>query len=148
MSLQNTINEHIKKAMFAKDKDKLAALRAVKSAFIVEMAKDGSDTVDDEIAEKIITKLVKQRKESASIFTEQGREDLAKDEISQLEYLELYLPEQMSEDEVRKVVKEVVLQLGASSPSDMGKCMGVLISKLSGKTDGKLISQLVREELS
>ena len=100
MSLQNTINEQIKKAMIAKEKNKLAALRAVKSAFIVEMAKDGSDTVDDEIAEKIITKLVKQRKESASIFTEQGREDLAKDEISQLEYLELYLPEQMSEDEV------------------------------------------------
>ena len=76
------------------------------------MAKDGSDTVDDEIAEKIITKLVKQRKESASIFTEQGREDLAKDEISQLEFW-VYLPEQMSEDEVRKVVKEVVLQLGS-----------------------------------
>lgn len=148
MSLQNTINEHIKKAMIAKEKDKLAALRAVKSAFIVEMAKDGSDTIDDDIAEKIITKLVKQRKESASIFTEQGREDLAKDEISQLEHLEFYLPEQMTEDEVRKVVKEVVLQLGASSNSDMGKCMGILIGKLSGKADGKLISQLVREELS
>ena len=91
---------------------------------------------------------MKQRKESASIFTEQGREDLAKDEISQLEYLELYLPEQMTEHEVRKVVKEVVLQLGASSLTDMGKCMGILIGKLSGKADGKLISQLVREELS
>ena len=148
MSLQNIINEHIKKAMIAKEKDKLAALRAVKSAFIVEMAKDGSETIADDIAEKIITKLVKQRKESASIFTEQGREDLAKDEISQLEYLELYLPEQMTEHEVRKVVKEVVLQLGASSLTDMGKCMGILIGKLSGKADGKLISQLVREELS
>ena len=148
MSLQNTINEHIKKAMIAKDKDKLAALRAVKSAFIVEMAKDGSDSIDDHMAEKIIAKLVKQRKESAIIFTEQGREDLAKDEILQLEYLQVYLPEQMSEDEVRKVVKEVVLQLGASSLSDMGKCMGILMSRLNGKTDGKLISKLVKEELS
>ena len=112
MSLQNIINEHIKQAMFAKEKEKLAALRAVKSAFIVEMAKDGSDSVDDDVAEKIIMKLVKQRKESASIFTEQGREDLAKDEISQMEYLEVYLPEQMSEDELRKVVKEVIEKLG------------------------------------
>ena len=148
MSLQNTINEHIKKAMIAKEKDKLAALRAVKSAFIVEMAKDGSDSVDDDIAEKIITKLVKQRKESASIFSEQGRKDLAKDEISQLEYLQVYLPEQMTEEEVRKVVKEVVLQSGASSLADMGKCMGLLMDKLKGKADGKLISRLLREELS
>ena len=148
MSLQNTINKHIKKAMIAKEKDKLAALRAVKSAFIVEMAKDGSDSVDDDIAEKIITKLVKQRKESASIFSEQGRKDLAKDEISQLEYLQVYLPEQMTEEEVRKVVKEVVLQSGASSLADMGKCMGLLMDKLKRKADGKLISQLLREELS
>ncbi len=148
MSLQNTINEHIKKAMFAKEKEKLAALRAVKSAFIVEMAKDGSDSVDDDVAEKIIMKLVKQRKESASIFTEQGREDLAKDEISQMEYLEVYLPEQMSEDELRKVVKQVIEKLGATTPADMGKCMGVLTTSLNGKADGKLISQLVLEELS
>ena len=87
MSLQNTINEHIKNAMIAKDKDKLAALRAVKSEFIIEMAKDGSDAIDDDVAEKIIAKLVKQRKESASIFTEQGRDDLAKDEIIQLQFL-------------------------------------------------------------
>ena len=97
MSLQNTINDHIKQAMIAKEKDKLAALRAVKAALIVEMTKDGADSVPDDVAEKIISKLVKQRKESASIFTEQGRDDLAKDEITELEYLEVYLPEQMSE---------------------------------------------------
>lgn len=148
MSLQNTINEHIIQAMIAKDKDKLAALRAVKSSLIVEMSKDGSDSVDDDLAEKIIRKLVKQRKESALIFTEQGREDLAKDEISQMEYLQVYLPKQMSEDEIRKVVKDVIEKLGVSSPSDMGKCMGELMSRLNGKADGKLISQLVREELS
>jgi len=148
MSLQDSINEHIKLAMIAKDKDKLAALRAVKSAFIIEMSKDGSDAIDDVVAEKIIAKLVKQRKESASIFTEQGRDDLAKDEIVQLQFLQVYLPEQMSEDEVMKVVKEVILQIGASSPSDIGKCMGILMGRLKGKADGKLISRLVKEELS
>ena len=148
MSLQNTINDHIKQAMIAKEKEKLAALRAVKAAFIVEMTKDGADSVPDDVAEKIISKLVKQRKESASIFTEQGREDLAKDEITELEYLEVYLPEQMSEDEIRQIVKDVISKVGASSPADMGKCMGQLMGKLNGKADGKLISQLVREELS
>ena len=148
MSLQNTINEHIKNAMIAKDQDKLAALRAVKSAFIIEMAKDGSDSIDDDVAEKIIAKLVKQRKESASIFTEQGRDDLAKDEIIQLQFLEVYLPEQMSEDEVIKVVREIILQIGASTPSDIGKCMGIIMGRLNGKADGKLISRLVKEELS
>ena len=148
MSLQNTISDDIKKAMIAREKDKLAALRAVKAAFIIEMAKDGSDLVPDDVAEKIIAKSVKQRTESASIFSEQGRDDLAKDEIIQLEYLEVYLPEQMGEEEVRKNVQEVISQVGAFSPSDMGKCMGPLMGRLNGKADGKLISQLVREELS
>ena len=148
MSLQNTISDDIRKAMIAKEKDKLSSLRSVKAAFIVEMAKDGSDSVSDDVAARIIAKLVKQRKESASIFSEQGRDDLAKDEIIQLEYLEVYLPEQMGEEEVRKIVQEVISQVGASSPSDMGKCMGPLMGRLNRKADGKLISQLVREELS
>ena len=148
MSLQNTITDDIKKAMLAREKDKLTALRAVKAALIVEMSKDGADSVPDDVTEKIIAKLVKQRNESASIFTEQGREDLAKDERVELEYLEVYLPEQMGEEEVRKVVQEVILQVGASSPADMGKCMGPLMGRLNGKADGKLISKLVREELS
>jgi len=148
MSLQNIITNDIKKAMLAREKDKLESLRAVKAALIVEMSKDGSDSVPDDVTEKIIARLVKQRKESAAIFTEQGREDLAKDEIIQLEYLEVYLPEQMGEEEVRKIVKEVISQVGASSLSDMGKCMGSLIGILNGKADGRLISHLVREELS
>ncbi|MBT6808477.1 MAG: GatB/YqeY domain-containing protein [Flavobacteriales bacterium] len=147
MSLQNTITDDIKKAMLAREKDKLESLRAVKAALIVEMSKDGSDSVPDDVTEKIIARLVKQRKESAAIFTEQGREDLAKDEIIQLEYLEVYLPEQMGEEEVRKIVKEVISQVGALSPADMGKCMGPLMGKLNGKADGKLISKLVKEEL-
>ena len=148
MSLQNTITDDIKKAMLAREKDKLESLRAVKAALIVEMSKDGSDSVPDDVTEKIIARLVKQRKESAAIFSEQGRDDLAKDEITQLEYLEVYLPEKMGEEEVRKVVQEVISQVGASSTADIGKCMGLLMGRLNGKSDGKLISQLVIEELS
>ena len=105
-------------------------------------------TVSDDVCLKIIAKLVKQRKDSAAIFTEQNRQDLVDDEINQLAYLEGYLPAQMSEEEVRKVVKEVIDQIGASSPADMGKCMGPLIGKLKGKADGSLISKIVKEELS
>ena len=148
MSVQDQITNDITEAMKARDVDKLAALRAVKSAIMLEATKDGSTTVTDDVCLKIIAKLVKQRKDSAAIFTEQNRQDLVDDEINQLSYLEGYLPAQMSEEEVRKVVKEVIDQIGASSPADMGKCMGPLIGKLKGKADGSLISKLVKEELS
>ena len=148
MSVQEQINNDIKEAMKARNVDKLAALRAVKSAIMLEATKDGSSSVSDEVSLKIIAQLVKQRKDSAAIFTEQNRPDLAIDEVNQLAYLEGYLPEQMSEEEVRKVVKEVIAQVGASSPADMGKCMGPLMGKLKGKADGSLISKLVKEELS
>ena len=148
MSVQDQITNDIKEAMKARNVDKLAALRAVKSAIMLEATKDGSTTVADEISLQIITKLVKQRKDSAAIFTEQNRPDLAVDEINQLAYLEEYLPTQMGEEEVRSVVKEVIAQVGASSPADMGKCMSLLMGKLKGKADGSLISKLVKEELS
>jgi len=148
MSIQDQISNGIKEAMKARDVDKLAALRAVKSAVMLEATKDGSTTVSDEISLQIIAKLVKQRKDSAAIFTEQNRPDLAVDEINQLTYLEEYLPTQMGEEEVRGAVKEVIAQVGASSPSDMGKCMGPLMGRLAGKADGSLISKLVKEELS
>jgi len=148
MSIQDQISNDIKEAMKARNVDKLAALRAVKSAIMLEATKDGSTTVADEISLQIIVKLVKQRKDSAAIFTEQNRPDLAVDEINQLAYLEEYLPTQMGEEEVRSVVKEVIAQVGASSPADMGKCMGPLMGRLSGKADGSLISKLVKEELS
>jgi len=148
MSVQDQITNDIKEAMKARNVDKLAALRAVKSAIMLEATKDGSATVADEVSLKIIAKLVKQRKDSAAIFTEQNRPDLAIDEINQLAYLEGYLPAQMSEEEVRKVVKEVIAQVGASSVADMGKCMGPLMGRLNGKADGSLISKLVKEELS
>ena len=148
MSVQEQINTDIKEAMKAKNVDKLAALRAVKSAIMLEATKDGSSSISDEVSLKLIAKLVKQRKDSAAIFTEQKRPDLVIDEVNQLAYLESYLPEQMGEKEVRKVVKEVIAQVGASSASDMGKCMGPVMGNLKGKADGSLISKLVKEELS
>ena len=148
MSVQEQINNDIKEAMKAKNVDKLAALRAVKSAIMLEATKDGSSIVSDEVSLKLIAKLVKQRKDSTAIFIEQKRQDLANDEINQLVYLEGYLPSQMGEDEVRKIVKEVIAQVGASSSSDIGKCMGPLMGRLNGKAEGSLISRLVREELS
>jgi len=148
MTVQDQITNDIKEAMKARNVDKLAALRAVKSAIMLEATKDGSTIVSDEVSLKLIAKLVKQRKDSAAIFEEQNRPDLVVDEVNQLAYLEPYLPAQMSEDEVRKVVQEVIAKVGASSPADMGKCMGPLMGRLNGKADGSLISRLVKEELS
>jgi len=148
ISVQEQINSDIKDAMKAKNVDKLAALRAVKSAIMLEATKKGIPVVSDEISLKLIAKLVKQRKDSAAIFTEQNRPDLAVDEVNQLAYLVPYLPVQMGEEEVRKVVQEVIAKVGASSPADMGKCMGPLMGRLNGKADGALISKIVKEELS
>ena len=148
MSVQDQITSDIKEAMKARNVDKLAALRAVKSAIMLESTKDGSATVSDEVSLKLIAKLVKQRKDSAAIFKEQNRPDLVVDEVNQLTYLEPYLPSQMGEEEVRKIVKEVIAKVGASSLADMGKCMGPLMGRLNGKADGSLISKLVKDELS
>ncbi len=148
MSLSETINADIKKAMLAREKDKLEALRAVKSAIMLEATKDGSGEVSEETATAIVQKLVKQRKDASNIFKEQGREDLAKDEDFQIEVLSVYLPEQMGEDEVRKVVQDTIAQVGAAGPQDMGKVMGPVMGKLKGKADGKLISALVKECLA
>ena len=148
MSVQDQITSDIKEAMKARNVDKLAALRAVKSAIMLEATKDGSTTVSDEVSLKLIAKLVKQRKDSAAIFEEQNRPDLVVDEVNQLAYLEPYLPSQMGEEELRKIVKEVIAKVGASSPADIGKCMGPLMGRLSGKADGSVISKIVKEELS
>ena len=148
MSVQDQINSDIKDAMKAKNVDKLAALRAAKSAIMLEATKDGNTIVADEVSLKLIAKLVKQRKDSAAIFEQQNRPDLVVDEVNQLAYLEPYLPAQMGEEEVRKVVQDVIAKVGASSPADMGKCMGPLMGRLNGKADGSLISKIVKEELS
>ena len=148
MSIQDQITTDIKEAMKARNTDKLAALRAIKSAIMLEVTKDGSAIVSDAVSLKLIAKLVKQRKDSAAIFEEQNRPDLVVDEVNQLAYLEPYLPSQIGEEEVRKIVKEVIAKIGALSPADIGRCMSPLMERLNGKADGSLISKLVKEELS
>ena len=148
MSLQTQVMDAIKIAMKAKDAGALAALRAIKSELLLAStsASSGDLTEADEI--KILQKLVKQRKESATIFSEQNREDLAKPELEQAAIIEQFLPEQMSEEEVAKVVEEIIAQTGASSMKDMGKVMGLTNSKLGGKADGKTISGIIKAKLS
>ena len=149
MSLSDQINADIKAAMLAKDKEKLEALRAVKSALLLAATEKGADgSVDDSAALKAIQKLVKQRKESAAIYNEQGRADLAEVEEKQAAIMEPYLPAQMGEDEVRKVLEGVVAASGAAGPQDMGKVMGLAMKELQGKADGKMISAIVKELLS
>lgn len=147
MNLTDRINGDIKAAMLAKEKEKLAALRAIKSALLLEATKDGSGEVSEDVANKILQKLHKQRVDAAQLYVEQNRQDLADDEVFQAGVIEEYLPKQMTEEEIMAEVKEVITSLGASSPADMGKVMGVLTKKLAGKADGKIISKLVREGL-
>jgi len=148
MSIQNLISEDIKKAMLAREVDKLAALRSVKSAILLEASKDGSSEISDDIALKIIIKLVKQRKDSAQIYKEQNRPDLESDELKQLKYLEFYLPEQLSNDEIETIVSKIIVDNNASSMKDMGRIMGLASKVLGGKADGKFIAQIVKEKLS
>lgn len=148
MSIQEQVANDIKIAMKNRNVDQLAALRSVKASIMLEATKDGSVTVSDEVSLKIIAKLVKQRRDSAAIFIEQKRQDLADDELNQLSYLEGYLPLQMGEEAIRKVVIEVIDQVGATSHADIGKCMGILMNKLNGKAEGSVISRLVKEQLS
>ena len=148
MSIQNLISEDIKKAMLAREVDKLAALRSVKAAILLEASKDGSSEVSDDIALKIIIKLVKQRKDSAQIYKEQNRHDLESDELKQLEYLELYLPEQLSKDKIEIIITKIIVNVNAISMKDMGRVMGLASKELGGKADGKLIAQIVKEKLS
>jgi hypothetical protein len=148
MSIQNLISEDIKKAMLAREVDKLAALRSVKAAILLEASKDGSSEISDDIALKIIIKLVKQRKDSAQIYKEQNRHDLESDELKQVEYLELYLPEQLSKDKIEIIITKIIVDVNASSIKDMGRVMGIASKELGGKADGKLIAQIVKEKLS
>ena len=146
--LSEQINQAIKAAMRAKDKVRLSTLRDIKSKIMVEATAASGQEITDAVVLKICMKLHKQRKETYALYKEQGREDLAKEEFEQAEIIEAFLPKMLTEDEVRDQVIEVIKAVGASGPQDMGKCMGVLTKKLAGKADGKLISTLVREELS
>jgi hypothetical protein len=147
MTFTERINADIKAAMLAREKEKLAALRDIKSKLMLE-ATSGSGEVSEEVAMKIVMKLHKQRMDTYALYIEQNREDLAHDEIFQAQIIEAYLPKMLSEDEIRAEVQAAIAQTGASGPQEMGKVMGVLTSKLAGKADGKVISAMVKEELS
>ncbi|GAA0876836.1 GatB/YqeY domain-containing protein [Wandonia haliotis] len=147
MGLTEKINNDIKQAMLAKEKEKLAALRDIKSKLLLE-ATSGAGEVTEEVETKVIMKLYKQRIETYELYKEQGREDLAAEELLQAEIIKAYMPEMMSEDEIRAAVREKIAQVGATGPQDMGKVMGPLSKELAGKADGKVISTLVKEELA
>jgi len=148
MSFTDRINADIKSAMLAKEKERLAALRDIKSKLLLEATSGGSGEVSDEAAMKICLKLHKQRMETYELYNQQGRADLADEELFQAKVIEEYLPKMLSEAEIKAEVEAAVAQVGASGPQDMGKVMGVLTGKLAGKADGKLIAALVKEVLS
>jgi uncharacterized protein YqeY len=144
MNLADQINEDIKTAMKGGDKDKLMALRDIKSKILLEATKDGSSEVTDDKVMSILTKLNKQRMESIEIFKTQGREDLVEEEQKQAAVIQAYLPQPMSTEELEKAVKEIIAQVGATGPGDMGKVMGVASKSLNGKADGKAINEMVK----
>jgi len=146
MSLSNKINDDLKAAMLAKDKKKLEALRAIKSALLI--AKTGQDTSKGEIPEELeiqlLQKLVKQRKESGEIYLENNRKELAEAEYYQAEIIEQYLPEQISEDDLKQIIEDIIKETEAKTIKDMGKVMGIASKKLAGSADNKTIAMLVK----
>lgn len=149
MSLQQHVMDAMKIAMKSKDTQSLAALRAVKSALLIAQTANGSKEEISEAEElKILQKQVKQRKDSAAIFTEQGRGDLAEPELLQAAVIEQFLPKQLSEQEVAAVVEAIIAETGATTMKDMGKVMGMANGKLAGKADGKTISTIIKARLS
>ncbi|MDR1780224.1 MAG: GatB/YqeY domain-containing protein [Tannerella sp.] len=149
MSLFDQISEDIKAAMLAKDKVRLSALRNVKKVLLeAKTAPGANDTVTDETAIKLIQKLVKQGKDSAAIYTEQNRPDLAEEELAQVQAIEPYLPKQLSADELEAELKKIIAQTGAAGPQDMGKVMGVASKALAGKAEGRAISETVKRLLA
>jgi len=139
----------LKTAMLAKDEKALRSLRAIKAAILLAKTSEGANgelKEEDEI--KLLQKLVKQRKDSLEIFTQQNREDLAQKEKEEIEVIEKFLPKQMSADELKTELKQIIAEIGASSPADMGKVMGAASKKFAGKADGKTISAMVKEILA
>ena len=147
-TLANSISEGIKDAMRAKDRDRLSALRDIKSKIMLEATKEGAgDSVDDAVTMSILSKLLKQRKETAALYHEQGRADLAEEEEAQAAVIQEFLPAALSEEEIKARVMEIIAQTGASSMADMGKVMGMASKAMAGQADGKVISQFVRTAL-
>ncbi|MBO9617474.1 MAG: GatB/YqeY domain-containing protein [Niabella sp.] len=149
MSLEQTINEDIKKAMLAKDEAGLRSLRAIKAAILLAKTAEGAKeslSADDEI--KLVQKLVKQRKDSLDIFEKQNRPDLAQKEKEEIVIMEKYLPAQLSPEELKPIIAKIIEQTGAAGPADMGKVMGAATKELAGKAEGKAISAIVKELLT
>ena len=145
MSLFEQINQDIKKAMLAKEKQKLEALRAIKAAFLIAKTEKGAqEELSSEKEISVIQKLVKQRKDSADIYIQNNRPELAEKESIEAEFIAVYLPKQLSEDEIKEALKPIIEQVGANSMKDMGKVMGIASKQLAGKADGKLISNCVK----
>ncbi|MEN8137503.1 MAG: GatB/YqeY domain-containing protein [Bacteroidota bacterium] len=148
MSLQSKVMAEMKSAMKSKDKVALEALRAVKAAILMAQTESGAKEELDENQEmKLLQKLVKQRKDSAQLYKEQGREDLAEPELAQVAVIEKFLPAQLSEDELKVIIGRIIEELGATSPKDMGKVMGAANKKLAGKAEGRMISTVVKDIL-
>ena len=149
MSLRTTIDNDIKKAMLAKNKEELDALRSIKAMILLsETEKGGSGDLAADVENKLLMKAAKQRKESAEIFQKEGRQDLAQRENQQLEIITRYLPKQLSEAEITTELKAIIAQVGAKSPQDLGKVMGTATKSLAGKADGRLISEIVKKLLT
>ena len=149
MALEEQVMKDMKTAMLAKDDKSLRSLRAIKAAIIVAKTAEGAGGVlkeEDEI--KLLQKLVKQRKDSLEIFEKQNREDLAVKEREEIEVIEKFLPKQISTEELKEIIADIIKQTGAASPADMGKVMGIANKQLAGKADGKTISGIVKELLS
>ena len=149
MNFQDQLNSKLKSAMREKNKVALESLRAIKSAMLLLQTQSGAkETPDDNEITKLLQKLVKQRKESASIYREQGRVDLAEPEEAQISIISQFLPEQLSPEEVEKVIDEVIQLVRATTMKDMGKVMGMANKKMAGKADGKIIAEIVKKRLS
>jgi len=149
MSLSSKIMAEMKTAMKAKDKVALESLRAIKAAILVAQTETGAKEEIDEAEElKILQRLVKQRKDSAQLYKDQGREDLAEPELAQVAIIEKFLPAQLSESDLKDIISEIVTKVGATSPKDMGKVMGAASKELVGKAEGRMISKVVKEVLS
>ncbi|MEQ8478411.1 GatB/YqeY domain-containing protein [Fulvivirga sp.] len=149
MSLKQQIDGDIKQAMLQKKKEELTALRAIKSAILLaETEKGAGEGLESEAEMKLLAKQAKQRKDSADIYAKEGRDDLASKELFELEIINRYLPKQLSETEIEEIVKGIISKVGASGPQDMGKVMGSASKEMSGKADGKKISEIVKKLLS
>jgi uncharacterized protein len=149
MSLKQQIDGDIKKAMLAKHKEELEALRSIKSLILLaETEKGGSGDIAPDVENKLLVKAAKQRKESAEIFSQQSRKDLADKELLQLDVINRYLPKQLSSEELEQELLKIKAETGASGPQDMGKLMGIATKKLAGQAEGKAISDLVKKILS